>query len=1038
MSTKKNKYWKGAEELYKSKDFEANKHKEFNEYIPVEDFVADKEVMESSSTNRRDFLKYLGFGVTAASLAACETPVTKAIPYVVKPEKINAGVPVWYASTYDDGNDFCHIMVKTREGRPIKIEGNKSSKVTKGAINARVNSSVLGLYDNQRYKAPMMAGAETTWSTFDKELKAELEDIASKGGKIRIVTPSINSPSTKKLIGEFMASLEGADVKHITYDAISYSGMLKAHQSAFGKLAIPSYDFSKAKTIVGIGADFLNSFPSSIEYSKGYGISRNPDKDWMSKHYQFESVYSLTGSNADYRTPIKPSEHAQVIAALYGMISGSSYSKTAYDAKIKKAADELKRNAGESIVISGSNDENVQQLVIAINQALGNYGKTLDIQNESRLRSGLDSDIIELSKEMNAGNVDAVLSIDTDPIYTLPASLKFQEGYKKVPTTVTFTTRPTRTSINSKYVAATNHYLESWNDHNPKKGSYSISQPVIRELFDTRQAQDVLLRLMGNRTSYYEYLRSNWTSDNFTASNSFLNADDFWNKSVQAGLVAEGISPKADTADTTSASAATNEGTYTDGSSNALRNISKTSGSEWEIELYQKVGIGNGKQAFNPWLQELPDPLSKMTWDNYITMNPSDARDKGFNIEYGEKKEASMINLTVNGITLEAVPVIALPGQAKGTLGLALGYGQTIGAENMVIGVNAYPFTTVNNDSLLFHSSDVSFEANGKTYPVATTQTHSTIMGRESIIRETDFNTYQTADQEAYNPPHMMATPTGMKPTDDVDIWAKHPIEEVGHRWGMSIDLNLCIGCGSCVTSCTAENNVPIVGKDEVRRSREMHWIRIDRYFSAEEHEDPDADILKEDVEDNPRVVFQPMLCQHCNHAPCETVCPVAATTHSDEGLNQMTYNRCIGTRYCANNCPYKVRRFNWFNYMEYDKFTQINPAQDDLGRMVLNPDVTVRSRGVMEKCSMCVQRIQYGKLEAKKAGRKVMDGDIETACASACPTNAIVFGDLNDKSTLVRNNADSKRAYRVIEEIGTEPNIYYQVKVRNIESNQV
>ena len=506
----KNKYWKGVEELNDSPEFSTVKHKEFSEYIPVEDFVADQEMLESSKTNRRDFLKYLGFGVTAASLAACETPVNKAIPYVVKPEKINAGVASWFASTYDDGYDFCSILVKTREGRPIKIEGNKQSTVTQGAINARVNSSVLSLYDGERYQSPMALGAETSWSKFDKELKNELDAITAKGGKIRILSSTINSPSTQKLINEFIESMEGADVKHVTYDATSFSGTIEAHQAAFGKKALPSYDFSKAKTIVSIGADFLSNFPSSIEYSKQYGISRNPDKGWMSNHYQFETVFSLTGTNADERAPIKPSEHAQVVAALHGMINGGSAAKTAHDEKIQRAARDLQKNAGSSIVVAGSNDKNVQQLVIAINQALGNYGNTINIDQESYLRKGIDSDIVELTKEMNSGSVDALLVLNADPLYTLPSTLNFKEAFQKVPTTVTFSTRPTKTSIGSKYVAATNHYLESWNDHLPKKGQYSFSQPVITPLFDTRQPQDVLLKLMGKREDFYTYLKKNW------------------------------------------------------------------------------------------------------------------------------------------------------------------------------------------------------------------------------------------------------------------------------------------------------------------------------------------------------------------------------------------------------------------------------------------------------------------------------------------------------------------------------------------------
>ena len=978
MSNNK-KYWKGVEELNDSPSFQESKNKEFNEYLPVEDFLSEGNLLADSNTSRRDFLKYLGFGVTAASLAACETPVNKVIPYVVKTDKTNPGVANYFATTYNDGYDYCDIVVKTREGRPIKIEGNKKSPFTKGGINARVNSSVLSLYDEKRFRAPMMDGAETSWTKFNDGVKKELDAALSKGGKIRFLTNSITSPSTLKMVADFVAANPDADIKHINYDEVSFSGTLEANKESFAVAALPSYNLAKAKSIVSVGADFLSSFPSSVELTKQYAEGRKPEDGWMSKHFQFESALSLSGSNADVRVPIKPSEQGKVVASLYNYIasktggSGISAKSTAYDAKIKKAGDHLLANKRASIVLAGANDKNIQLLVNGINQLLGNYGATIDINTPYYLRKGMDAEVTALISEMKSGSVDALIISGVNPVYALPADAGFEAAMEKVGTTVVFASRPNATSAKAKYVGAAPHYLEAWDDNNPKKGHYTVTQPSIRPLFDTMQLQDCLLKWTGSNDSYYDYIKKTWEANAFSRQSKSVLFEDFWNSCLEVGYFA--VSEEPGTAE------------FNADLSAAAAAVGASKGGDWELEFYEKVGIGNGNQAHNPWLQELPDPISKMTWDNYVTMNPADAKEQGFAVEYGEQKNADTVNLTINGITFENVPVIAQPGQAKGTLAVALGYGQAIGKKNEVVGINFYPA----KKGMMSSTSDVSFEATGNDYQVATTQTHQTVMGRESVVRETTYDVFKNGSKDDYNPAHILATHGGPKNVNDIDLWANtHDIANAGHHWGMSIDLNSCIGCGSCVTSCNSENNVPVVGKDEVRRSREMHWIRIDRYFSSNPEDVENRDYTAmESPEENPMVVHQPMMCQHCNHAPCETVCPVAATTHSSEGLNQMTYNRCIGTRYCANNCPYKVRRFNWFSYQNLEKFADLNPAQDDLGRMVLNPDVTVRARGVMEKCSMCVQRIQTGKLTAKKESRKVMDGEIETACASACPTNA-------------------------------------------------
>ena len=1049
-------YWKGIEEKEQSASFIEQSKSEFPQELPVQEFLADENLAESS-TNRRDFLKFMGFSVAAATLAACESPVVKSIPYVNKPEEITPGVANWYSSTYWDGNDYASILVKTREGRPIFIKGNKSFGINKGATTPRIIGSVLSLYNGARLQMPMAAGKKATWSTVDSSIKKQLAEISAKGGKVRIMTNSTLSPSTDAILNEFVSSLEGADAKIVTYDPISYSGITKANLASFGNAVVPTYHFDKAKVIVSISADFLTNWLLATDYMPDYLSNRNPDNNWMSRHFQFESVMSTTGSNSDVRIPIKPSEEGLVAAAIYKHITGLSVAGVTVPQDIldrtKIAAQELKANKGSALVVGGSNCSGTQTVINAINDALASYGSTIDMANPTSLAKGNDAEVEGLVKEVEAGKVDALFIYGVNPVYTLPNGAKFAEGLKKLDLSVSFSQFADETASNCKFICPDNHYLESWNDFAPSATHYAVAQPAIRPLYDTAQAQESFLVFAGKASRagkesrvMYDYIKSKFTGD--------------WNMLVHNGSMDVSATPLATTA-------------FSGDLSVAGQHIAKKSKSteEFEVIMYQKNGIGDGQQAANPWLQELPDPITKVTWDNYMTMSRADAEKLGCNILLGEKSPATVVKIEVNGVSLE-LPVFVLPGQKSGTVGIALGYGRGANQENIgdsayqtqeygthiikdgkkqLIGGNAFSLTQFVEGELMF-SGAAKLTKLDQEYPLACTQTHHTFMGRTSIVRETSFGVYKAGNKKDFNPAHQLSTHekgrTVKKDISEFDLWDSHPVENVGHRWGMSIDLSSCIGCGSCIVACHTENNVPVVGKDEIRRGRDMHWLRLDRYFSSAEDEvradalanhTKDYDYAKLEIpEENPSVVHIPMMCQHCNHAPCETVCPVAATTHSNEGLNQMTYNRCIGTRYCANNCPYKVRRFNWFNYPTNSRFQHFNPSQFDMGRMVLNPDVTVRSRGVMEKCSMCVQQIQSGKLEAKKDGRTITDGEIQTACSSSCPTDAITFGDLNDKKShenkgsVVRQKSEGTRAYHILEEIGTQPNIYYQVKVRN------
>ncbi|MBK7269690.1 MAG: TAT-variant-translocated molybdopterin oxidoreductase [Flavobacteriales bacterium] len=1086
MSSSK-RYWQDLAQLDRAADVIKGRENEFQAPLPIDEMLADKG-LTGSTTGRRDFLKFLGFGVGAAALAACETPVIKSIPYVNKPEEIVPGVATWYASTYYDGSDYASILVKTREGRPIHIMGNprfginRNPKLSVGAVSARINSSVLGLYDSERLKGPVKyvvgengtAGQASTWSEADKAIMAKLDAVATGDKRIVLLTGTVISPSTKaaiaKLQGKYASapaaegSVATSKVDHVQYDAISYSGLTNANEKSFGLRVMPSYDLTKADVIVAVDCDFLSTWGSTTEHSWQYTSRRRPEDGGMNKHWQFEARMSNTGANADMRVAVKVSELPAVVIGLHDAIAkkagGATVGGGSENASVARAADELWAAKGKSLVLAGSNDEGVQTLVNSINTMLGNYGSTIDLANPTYFYQGDDAAMDKLVADMNAGRIGALLIADVNPAYQLSNAAEFRTGLGKVDLSVHMGTHADETASLCHWNCADHHFLESWNDLMPKTGRYALAQPTIRPLFDTRQWQESLLRWAGDMGSYHELIRSTWR----TAMSSRTDAatmppfERVWETSLHdGGFDAYTGTPSA---------------VVFTGDVKVAGDLAKKSASvagEWELALYTKESIGDGRHANNPWLQELPDPLSKVTWDNYVLMAPVDMKRLGLNIYLGQEHPASLVKVAANGGEIE-LPVVPAPGQKAGTISIALGYGRgangervgraacLLGEDGLVVpvGRNAYPFTSRVNGTVSYAALSATVSPTGATYPMALTQTHMTDMDRHSAVKETSLGVWAKHDPKGtYNHPHTMAVHEDVnedgaidardrKPVKDFDLWEEHPLG-VNHRWGMSIDLNSCTGCGACITACTSENNVSVVGKDEVRRSREMHWLRLDRYYSSEMTKERaqeegvgkiDMYLRMEVPEENPKVVFMPMMCQHCNHAPCETVCPVAATTHSNEGLNMMAYNRCIGTRYCSNNCPYKVRRFNWFNYVT-DKFAEVNPAWDDLGRMVLNPDVVVRSRGVIEKCSLCVQRIQAGKLDAKKASTPVADGAIQTACMAACGSGAIVFGDLNDSKSRVRQLHGEERAYYALEEIGVKPNVSYLAKVRNSEETE-
>lgn len=1086
--TMSKKYWKGLPELTESPEFLERKNNEFAEELPMEDFLSGAE-SNTKGTSRRDFLKVMGFSTAAVALAACETPVNKAIPYVVKPEEVTPGVANFYASTFYDGHDYASILVKTREGRPIKIEGNDLSKVSHGATSARVQSSVLSLYDGSRLNGPLAKGNPTTWKNVDDAVVKSL----SSGTNV-ILSSSIISPSTKAVIAEFTAKYP--NTKHVTYDAVSYSALIKANKNVFGKSVVSSYDFSKAKTIVGVACDFLGTWLNPIEFANQYSKTRKVNREnlEMSKHYSFEANLSLTGANADERFMVKPSEYGKVIIALFNEVAAatgnskvSGEGKVSNDAAskaISKIAKELVENKGKSIVVCGHNDEGCQTLVNGINKMLDNYGKTVDVEMHYNLKQGDDKEFLDLVADLNAGKVNTLMTYNCNPVYTAPASLKFAEAYKKAAVKVSFSQSLDETSKLADYVCPDHNFLESWGDANPKRGHYSLQQPTINPIFaapryeGTRQVQDTLLKWSGIKTDYLTYLQGYWNNHIFPQQGKYMDFASFWAHTLHDGVLKVSVMKdvpfvpaQIDSTGkviTTGVAAVMNDAVgdtvvkpethHVDARKPAAVEVAPVvsadynkaasmatamKGGQFELTVYEKIGLGNGNQSNNPWLLELPDPISKVTWDNYITMSIPDVKALGLNEMLRQDIDGSIVEVTVNGVKITA-PVFPQPGQAPGTIGLAIGYGRTAEAMKAAlgVGVNAYPLLAVANDGIQNTVVATVAKAAGE-HRFASTQIQHTIMGREEyILREVSLNEYKNKSKEVWNPEALLPVHGGgTKHVNEIDLWANHP--RMNHKWGLTIDMTSCIGCAACVVACTVENNVHVVGKEEVGKTRDMHWLRIDRYYTSDMNKDKAHEegmgtkqmyIEMENPSANPKVTFQPMMCQHCNHAPCETVCPVLATSHSTEGLNMMTYNRCIGTRYCANNCPFKVRRFNWFNYIDNDMFADINPAQQDLGRMVLNPDVVVRSRGVMEKCSMCTQRLQAGKLAAKKAGTPLVDGSIKTACQSACPTNAIMFGDANDENSEVSKWRSDDKNYVLLEEVGIKPTVSYLLKVRNQE----
>ena len=970
------------------------------------------------SMSRRRFLEAAGFTFSLAMIPGCSrAPVEHAVSFTDQPEGMIPGQMRHFASTCAGCSAGCGLLVGVRDGRPLKMEGMPEHPLSAGGLCAIGQALPLGLYDSHRLKHPLLKGQPAEWAEVDKNITDILRDIEQHNGAVRFVTSTVTSPTLQASIDIFLSQF--ADGRHITFDAVSSSAILDSHRQTHGARLLPRYRFDLADVIVSFGADFLGTWISPVEFTAAWRTRRIPTTEHpsMSYHVQLEGRTSLTGSNADRRYRVSPDDYGVVLNHLYIKLSeraGQSPEQVEIppspipESDLVAIVDRLWNARGTSLVLCDSQDVAVQILVNAINHLLGNYGKTVDIERPSRQRQGDDRDVLTLLDELLAGQVSALFVAGTDLTHNLPMSELLAAAIEKVRLVVSCSDRVDDFADRAHVVCPDHHPLESWMDAEPVSGMISIFQPLLLPLGQTRSILESLARWSGQSATAYDLVRANWEDDILTRANA-SSFQAFWDKSVHDGFIE--VKPRA---------VETSEF-----QSSIVKLVPKvTSQGDYCLSLYSKVGLTDSRHAHNPWLQELPDPVTKVTWDNYVCLSTAIAEEQKIS-------DGDIVSVSIGsaGAALE-LPALIQRGQHDRVIAIALGYGvkgtdrfSAIGPQWLesrltvnkgeTVGKNAALFIKSQDNELHYSRSDVTLRKTGRRHELAATQEHHTLEiprnvaphGAEvrDVVQHTSLAAF-VRDPKAGKPEQHV--------TSEAQLWSEdHP--KVGHAWGMSIDMNACTGCSACLVACQSENNVPVVGKDEVRRQREMHWIRIDRYYAGDD--------------DNMTVSHQPMMCQHCDNAPCETVCPVLATVHSSEGLNEQVYNRCVGTRYCANNCPYKVRRFNWFDY----------PHEDSLLSLALNPDVTVRTRGVMEKCSMCVQRIEHGKIEATRQGTPLSDGQIQTACQQSCPARAIVFGDMNDTTSAIHGAMQNPRRYGVLEEFNFRPNVSYLRIVRNQPDDQ-
>jgi molybdopterin-containing oxidoreductase family iron-sulfur binding subunit len=1011
LSSEKRSLWQSVEET--SADSEAVKAWRSQEFLESQ----KQNEPAAEGVSRRRFLQFSAAASALVSTAACtRRPVDHLVPYVKKPQALTYGVPLWYASSTASGFG---VLVKTREGKPIKLEGNPDHPVNQGGLDARTQASVFDLYNPDRLKTPVevSTGKMVTWD----EVNAAVDAARASGG-VRVLTGPVVSPSTREALSQFTKTTQA--VHHISEDA-PIDPILEATSVLVGRRLCPQFLFERADVVVSMGADFLGTWLNPLRFTKDFSKRRkiNQGQDNLNQLFVFEAHHSITGVAADHRTSLKPSQIYPSLLALGSEVvrlaSGDQATRSFFQRQslselasayglnaeaISAAAQALVAAKGKSLVVAsarGQGDEAlaVQIAALLLNHYLGNIGQTVDLDRPMITGTESGESLESLISEIEAGSVKALIIQGVNPAYSNP---NFAEVLKKVPTVFTLVSEMNETAATSTYALPESHFLEAWGDSEIVEGVFSIQQPVIEPLYQSRSLGEVLLAWAGQPTeNFRSNVQSLWRRQVFKGGN----FESWWMEQLKAGAVEVPIARRG-------------LGLRTAAGAEVLSRTKPRTSSGLELLVYESIALGDGRFANNHYLQELPDPITKVTWDNYVGVSPALAAKLNLNRNKFDDDDrlkpkilpsnfnSDVVDVVVNGKSI-SLPVFVQTGLADDTVVVAMGYGRKVaGRIGADVGQNAMNLRTSVNE---FSGLSVELKKTGKKYELACTQKQFNLQGRDGDI----LHQYTLDEFKQYTAEGGLDGKTRkFKAPYVFSIYPENEWVYPGQKWGMAIDLNSCTGCNACVVACYTENNVSTVGRDEVIMGRHQAWMRLDLYHSGEAG--------------SPESAFEPMLCQHCEAAPCETVCPVLATVHSSDGLNDMVYNRCVGTRYCANNCPYKVRRFNWFQYS--DKLANKVEKQDPLP-MLLNPDVGVRTRGVMEKCSFCVQRIRA---EVNSRTERVKDGHIQTACQQSCPADAIIFGDLNDPESRVAQLSGASTGFRVLELLNTKPAVTYLPRVRN------
>ncbi len=971
--------------------------KEISDNPDILELMQSENKDDDKGFSRREFLGLMGASIALAGLAGCRRPIEKIIPYVVAPEEIIPGIPNFYATSMQRGLDAIGFVVENHEGRPTKIEGNKQHSSSLGKTDSFAQAEILNLYDPDRSKNVIRNGAPASIQDFITTWSELYDKYTNTGGEGLAVISEISvAPTFTRLKKEFHKTFPKA--KWIVYNPISDENIVKGNEITTGKAAVPIYDFEKAKVIVALDSDFLLLESGSVKNSMGFANGRRvkSEQDTMNRLYVAESAMSVTGGMADHRIKMKNSDIGNFVAVIATEMkkqginvpgSGSLTSKINFDKNfVKELVADLIKNRGNSLVVAGrTQPTQVHVLVNAINATLGNFGKTVSFYNIEKGLFPNSADLVDMTK---SSNTSTLIIIGNNPVYSTPKNLQFKEFIKNIEHTIQLSSHVDETSEHVEWHINRTHFLEEWNDTQSSDGTIGITQPQILPLFNGLSNIELLgIIIKGELTKGYDLVQNTW--ENILLNN----FDNEWNTTLHDGIYSK--KTKLPQNLTVNINRLNNS---------LVANPPFNNNNKIELVFKPSASTFDGSFANNGWMQEMPNPVSKLTWDNAAQMSHRTAKALGV-------KNEDVVKIS-NADEYVLLPVWIVPGQADDSISVELGYGRTrVGRIGNNVGQNTYKLMNSSGNYLV---NNISISKIGTTYALACTQdshgmnddklADNAIQKRlPLLIREATLDEYKHhpdfVKHAVHHPP--------LKSMWEEFEYTKSP------QWGMTIDLNVCTGCNACSTACQSENNIPVIGKREVRMGREMHWIRLDRYFSG----DPD----------DPDVVIQPVACQHCEMAPCEQVCPVAATTHSEDGLNGMTYNRCVGTRYCANNCPYKVRRFNFFNYTK---------DMPEIVQMARNPDVTVRFRGVMEKCTYCVQRINSAKIQAKNERRKIQDGDAVSACQQVCPTDAITFGNILDPDSKVNKERQNNRNYALLGELNTKPRTLYQARIRNPNPN--